>query len=93
MADKKRIQEAMRNGVFESPVGNRLRIAGTELKSNEKGYEITVGEDIIKKLNVLGINQREDGTMVIPVHNTEKAVAKVSQEERQNKRVGGIYAL
>lgn len=83
MADKKRIQEAMRNGVFESPVGNKLKIAGTELKSNEKGYEITVGEEALKRLKQLGVNERADGTMVIPTHDTKKReTAKVAQKER-----------
>ncbi len=87
MADKKRIQEAIENGVFESPVGDNLKIAGTELKSSEKGYEITVGEEARQKLKQLGVSEKDDGTMVIPAHSTravekDNKFAKVAQEER-----------
>lgn len=87
MTDKKRIKKAVEDGAFESPVGDNLKIAGTELKSSEKGYEITVGEEAIRGLKQLGVNEKADGTMAIPAHNTrieekESKVGKTAQEER-----------
>ncbi len=85
MADQERIKKGKENGAFESPVGEELQIAGTELKSKEKEFEITVGEAALKGLQELGVNRNGDGTMAITAHDTiVKETEKTSKANEEH---------
>jgi len=82
MADKERIRKGMKNGAFESPVGDNLIIGGMNVKPEEKDFTITVGNEALEGLRELGVNEDKSGVMTIQVYNTEeRRVSKPVQEE------------
>ncbi len=82
MADKKIIEEAIKKGAFESPVGEKVLIAGARVDSVKSKIEVTIGEAALNGLRQLGVNVDRDGTMSMKAYDTVSKQPEKTEEER-----------